>query len=234
MVSVDSRIDVPCEATRSTFYVGPNLSAMAECELGESGMTAIDNVERLSTRYTGLDTVEGSMSREAYWKRLVTSQVCLFVILILGLPSLLHAQKEKGSWSDLNRLKAGQGIEVIESNMKRHAGAFVTVTDEVLSLQENGSDVSLKREDVVRVSTSSGPRRGEHAVIGLVVGGLIGAGIGAASGSSHGFLGGSSRGIGALVGIAIGAPSGALVGAVIPAHTTIYRAAPAASHPASP
>jgi len=30
----------------------------------------------------------------------------------------------------------------------------------------------------------------------------------------------------ALVGIAIGAPSGALVGAVVPAHTTVYRAAP--------
>jgi hypothetical protein len=40
-------------------------------------------------------------------------------------------------------------------------------------------------------------------------------------------LGGSSRGITALVGLAIGAPSGAAVGATIPAHATIYRAAPA-------
>ncbi len=107
------------------------------------------------------------------------------------------------------------------------AGEFLSVTDETLTLQEKGSDVSVNRKDVVRVSTASGARRGEHAVIGLVVGGAIGAGIGAAAGSSHGFLGGSSRGIAALVGIAIGAPSGAAVGAVIPAHTTIYRAAPA-------
>jgi len=114
---------------------------------------------------------------------------------------------------------------VIESSMKRHPGKFVTVTDELLTLKENGSSVSVKREDVVRVSTSSGPKRGEHAVIGLVVGGAIGAGIGAASGSNTGFLGGSSRGIAALVGVVIGAPSGALVGAVLPAHTTVYRAA---------
>jgi len=41
-------------------------------------------------------------------------------------------------------------------------------------------------------------------------------------------LGGSSRGITALVGIVIGAPSGAAVGAALPAHTTVYRAAPTA------
>jgi len=145
----------------------------------------------------------------------------LILVFFLGLPAALGAQTQQGSWSNLNRLKAGQGIEVIESSMKRHAGKFVTVTDELLTLKENGSDVSVKREDVARVSTSSGPKRGEHALIGLVVGGVIGAGIGAASGSL--------RGIGALVGVVIGAPSGAVVGAVLPAHTTVYRAAPAAA-----
>jgi hypothetical protein len=155
----------------------------------------------------------------------------LFLFLFLGNPAALCGQTQHGSWSSLNNLKAGQGIEVIETSMKRHAGNFVAVTDELLTLREKGSDVSLKREDVARVSTSSGAKRGEHALIGLVIGGAIGAGIGAASGSSTGFLGGSSRGIAALVGIVIGAPSGAIVGAVVPAHTTIYRAAPVAPAP---
>jgi hypothetical protein len=159
----------------------------------------------------------------------MTSRSCLVLVLFLGLPAALCAQKQQGSWSDLRGLKVGQGIEVIEASMKRHGGQFVSVSDDVLTLQEKGSDVSVKREDVVRVSTASGARRGEHAVIGLVAGGLIGAAIGAASGSSTGFLGGSSRGLTALVGIAIGAPSGAAVGATIPAHATIYRAAPAAA-----
>ena len=152
----------------------------------------------------------------------------LILVFFLGLPAALGAQTQQGSWSNLNRLKAGQGVEVIESSLKRHAGKFVTVTDELLTIKENGSNVSVKREDVVRASTSSGPKRGEHALIGLVVGGAIGAGIGAASASKTGFLGGSSRGIYALVGIVIGAPSGAIVGAVLPAHTTVYRATPAA------
>jgi hypothetical protein len=175
----------------------------------------------------------GTQSRKAFWRELTTSRPCLTLLLLIGLSGVLCAQKQQGQWSDLNRLKAGQGIEVIESNLKHHGGEFMAVTDDLLTLREHGSDVSVKREVIVRVSTSSGPRRGEHAAIGLVVGGAIGAAIGAASGSPHGFLGASDRGIAALVGIVIGAPSGALVGAVIPAHTTMYRAAPAALHQAT-
>jgi hypothetical protein len=76
--------------------------------------------------------------------------------LITAAPLSASAQTQ-GSWSNLERLKAGQGIEVIESSMKRHAGKFVTVTDALLTLKEDGSDLSLKRESVARVSASSGP-----------------------------------------------------------------------------
>ena len=85
--------------------------------------------------------------------------------LILELPTALCAQKSLGSWSNLRGLKVGQGIEVIESSMKHHGGEFVSVSDDVVTLQEKGSDVSVKREDIV-----------EHAVIGLVVGAGVGAG----------------------------------------------------------
>ncbi len=146
----------------------------------------------------------------------------LILVFSLVLPAALDAQQ--GSWSNLNRLQAGQKIVVIESGT-RHHGKFVSVTDESLTLNERGSEVSVKRQDVTRVSTSSYPRRGGHAVIGLVVGGLIGAGIGAAS------FGKGWRGVGALAGVAIGGTVGAIVGALIPAHRTVYRAAPAvASH----
>ena len=157
----------------------------------------------------------------------MTSRTFLILVLFLELPAALCAQKSQGSWSDLRGLRVGQGIEVIESSMKRHGGEFVSVSDDVVTLQEKGSDVAVKREDIVRVSTASGARRGEHAVIGLVVGAAAGAGIGAAAGSGSKSWVGLSEGVGALVGIAIGATSGAIVGAVIPAHTTIYRAAPA-------
>ena len=156
------------------------------------------------------------------------SRTCLVLLFFLGLPAVLCAQKQKGQWSDLNGLKVGQGIDVIESNMKSHGGTFVAITEDAITLREKDSDVSVKRENVVRVSTASGARRGEHALIGLVVGGGIGAAVGAvaASRAKNGWF--DTTGIGALIGIVIGAPSGAAVGAVIPAHTTIYRGAPAA------
>jgi hypothetical protein len=154
----------------------------------------------------------------------------LIPIFILGLPAALRAQSQN-QWSDLKGLRVGQGIEVIESSMKNHGGTFVALSDEEIILREKNSDVSMKRENVVRVSTTSGARRGEHAVIGLVVGGVVGAGIGAASFEKGAYIG-KWRGVGALVGVAIGAPSGAAVGICFPAHATIYRAAPAVvSHP---
>ena len=159
----------------------------------------------------------------------MTSRLCLVLVFVLGISAALSAQKQQGSWSDLGGLRVGQGIVVVEASMKSHGGQFVSVSDDVLTLQEKGSDVSVKREDVVRVSTASGARRGEHAVIGLVVGGLAGAGIGAAAGSrSTGWVG-VSEAVGAVIGVAIGATGGAIMGAVIPARTTIYRAAPAAA-----
>jgi len=173
-------------------------------------------------------SIIGLRGGKAHLGRHVISRFSVLLVCSLSLPATLFAQKQKGTWSDLNGLKSGQGIEVIESNLTSHTGEFVTVTDEMLTLKEHGSDISVKREEVVRVSTSSGPKHGEHAVIGLVVGGAIGAGIGAVAGSrSHGWFSGS--GIGALVGVVIGAPIGAGVGAVLPAHTTIYRAEPVAA-----
>jgi hypothetical protein len=162
-------------------------------------------------------------------KEINMPRALVFLLLLLGITSALVAQTTPEPWSNLNRLKVGQGIEVIESSMKHHAGEFASVNDEQLTLKEKGSDVSIKRGDVARVSTSSGAKRGEHVLLGFLVGAAVGAGIGAASGSNTGFLGGSSRGITALVGLVIGAPSGAVVGAVLPAHTTVYRAASAAA-----
>jgi hypothetical protein len=172
----------------------------------------------------------GIRVRQVNW-RIMLSRSCLGLVLWLGLPAMLCAQKQQGQWSDLRGLTVGQTVVVIESSMKRHSGEFVSVTDEALTLKEKGPDISLKREEVVRVSTSSGARRGEHAAIGLLIGAAAGAGIGATAGSGSKNWIGLTEGVGALVGIAIGATSGAIVGVTIPAHRTIYRTAPAASSP---
>ena len=176
---------------------------------------------------TRAQTCQGSGHLELWHVRYSPAMIFrpgLLLVFFLVLPAVLGARAEQGQWSELKGLKLGQGIEVIESSMKSHGGTFVAVTDEAITLREKNSDVSVKRETVARISTTSGARRGEHAVVGLVAGGLLGAGIGALAAGSGRDIIWSNRGLGALVGVAIGAPSGAAVGACIPAHTTIYRA----------
>jgi hypothetical protein len=85
-----------------------------------------------------------------------TSLPLVALMFLLGIPALLSAQNQKVSWS----LRVGQGPAVIESSMKHQSGEFVAVTDELLTLKGSGTDILIKREDVARVSTSSGPKAG--------------------------------------------------------------------------
>jgi hypothetical protein len=89
-----------------------------------------------------------------------TSLPLVALMFLLGIPALLSAQNQKVSWSNLNSLRVGQGPAVIESSMKHQSGEFVAVTDELLTLKGSGTDILIKREDVARVSTSSGPKAG--------------------------------------------------------------------------
>jgi hypothetical protein len=202
-------------------------------EVTENRARRCQNSWRSSVSHTRIETDD----RADGWRQAIRSRSWWLLLLVAGLPSTVCAQNAKDSWSDLNGLRAGQGIEVIESSMKSHSGEFVTVTDELITVKEHGSTVAVKREDVVRVSTGSGPKRGAHAVVGLVAGAGIGAVVGAIaadrSSGSGWFAWKAAPGIGALAGIVIGAPTGAAVGAVLPAHATIYRAAPAAPRAAA-
>lgn len=79
-------------------------------------------------------------------------------LMLLGTPILSRAQTPTNSWAALNALHAGQRIEIIETNLKKHSGTFSTVTDEAIQLREGGSDVGIRKEDVMRV-TLHGPMR---------------------------------------------------------------------------
>jgi hypothetical protein len=89
----------------------------------------------------------GPQNRQARGGLFLTSRTYLLLVFFLGLPAVLGAQTRQSSWSNLNGLKAGQGIALIEFSMKRHNGGFVTVCEESLTLKENGSDVSIYRKN---------------------------------------------------------------------------------------
>jgi hypothetical protein len=76
-----------------------------------------------------------------------TALVC-FLILI---PSSLRAQDKKGDWKALYGLRSGEKIELVETGMEKHVGAFSTVTEEAIQLREGSTDIGIRKENVARV-----------------------------------------------------------------------------------
>ena len=146
------------------------------------------------------------------------------IAILLGMPVLSKAQTARNSWSGLETLHAGQRIEVVETNLKKHKGTLSTVTDEAIQLRAGGDDVVIKRENVMRVTLLDKSHRFRNA---LLLGGLgagAGAGIGAAaSRCTRNSFTGCYRDIAIGFGALIGLVGGAGVGAAIPSHPTIYR-----------
>ncbi len=136
---------------------------------------------------------------------------------VLALPCVASAQ-----WDNLNKLQAGQKIQVVGVNSKKDSGTFLSVSDKTISLQGKSGQQTIQRQNVGSVKLMENKHRLRNALIGGGVGAGTGAGISAAAWEPHGYAGG--RGTGAAFGAVIGAAGGAIVGALWPSHETIYRA----------
>lgn len=146
----------------------------------------------------------------------------LFLICLLTLPCASWAQANPASWENLNTLRAGEKIQVIETNSKKASGTLVSVSAAAIVLQEDAGPQTIQKQDVRSVKLMEHGHRLRNALIGGAVGAGAGAGIAAASWEKHGFWGG--KGAGAAVGAVFGFAAGAIIGALLPSHQTIYRA----------
>ncbi len=159
----------------------------------------------------------------------------LFLICVLGMPCASWAQTDRASWANLSALQAGQKIQVVDMNSKKHSGTFVNVSDTAISYQETEDEQTIQKQDVRSVKLVGNKHRVRKALVGIGVGGGVGAGVGAGIGaatfhscSSQSFCiqpvgKGGQTGIAAVFGFAGGAAVGAVVGALLPSHSTIYR-----------
>ena len=155
----------------------------------------------------------------------------LWLICILGMACLSWAQSDQASWANLSALHAGQKIQIVEMNSKKHSGTFVSVSDTAISCQDGTGDRTFQKQDVQSVKLMKNNRRLRNTLVGSLVGAGAGAGIGAAtyhpkSCPPNAFLclnGIGGRGVPTAIGAVIGLAGGAIVGAVLPAHRTIYR-----------
>ncbi len=156
-------------------------------------------------------------------RRKLSLVILPILVTMVSIP-LCAQQRPKQSWDNLNRLQAGQKIQVVQMNMKSLKGNFLGFSDEMISLRVKNDEVAVPREEVLRVSLRGKPKRGRNAL--LLMG--VGAGVGAISGAAvgAGFHEAGETGVFILVFTPIGAGVGAAVGAVAPfaSYETIYRA----------
>jgi hypothetical protein len=144
----------------------------------------------------------------------------LFLICVLGISSASLAKTDQTSWANLNALQAGQKIQVVEVNSKKHSGLFASVSDDAISFQESGSPQSIPKQNVRMVKLMKNKHRLRNTAIGAAVGAGAGAAVGAASKGNDSWFG---TGDYAAVGAVVGAVLGAVVGVLIPGHETVYK-----------
>jgi len=151
----------------------------------------------------------------------------LFLICILGIPCASRAETNQASWANLGGLHAGQRIQIVEMNSKKHSGIFVNLSDKALSYKGTTGEQAIQKQDVRSVKLMEHGHRLRNTLILGGVGAGVGAGIGAAtwhSCSPQSFcISAIGRGGQAAIGAGFGLLGGAIVGALLPTHNTIYR-----------
>lgn len=156
------------------------------------------------------------------------TRALVILLCALAMPYVSPAQSKHASWENLNSLRAGQEIEVVDSNSNRHTGTFTGLSDDAIRLNDAKGEETIQRVSVMRVNLRGSSHRLRNT--------LIGAGIGAGAGAAIGPIGhhqGSAQnpngtlikpGQAAAAGAAIGGILGGIVGALLPSHSVLYRA----------
>ena len=134
--------------------------------------------------------------------------------------SVVSVQAQSSRWENLDQIHRGAKIDVVEQSLKSISGKFVRVSQDDLTLDVQGKEVTIQKEQVYRVSVVATKRK-RNALIGLAAGAGVGAGAGAALMEREPGYGG------AVAGTTVGfAAIGAGIGALIPSTSTktVYMA----------
>ncbi len=165
------------------------------------------------------------------YKAKVFSLLLVTTIFSISLPA-----QEPGEppWGNLQQLRVGQKIEVVDTNLKKYKGTFLSFSEEAVSLRVKKEEVGVQREDVFRVSLRKKSKRLRNTLIGLAIGAGTGAALAAAENSRTCGdqplvscfdldFGSITYAIFVPVGGAVGAGVGAAI-SFVPSYHTIYRA----------
>lgn len=152
---------------------------------------------------------------------------------VLALFEMQAIAMDLSQWDNLGALNPGDRIGIVQMNQKRIEGRYVRTTEDAITIEAD-QELTVAKQDVVRVYRRPGLRRIHRTIIGAAAGVAAGAILSATVGDRFRNEGASVP-AGAWVGggVAIGAGIGALSGG---SYHEIYRRAPtpAPAHTDSP
>ncbi len=125
-------------------------------------------------------------------------------------------------WSSLQQVRVGQQIEVVDTNLKKLKGTFLSFSEEAISLRVGKDEVGVQRPNVLRVSLRGRPKRSTSALVGAAIGALAGLALSAVAPETECGRG-CMMGMATVMGAGVGAGVGAAV-PFVPSYHTIYRA----------
>jgi uncharacterized protein YcfJ len=131
-----------------------------------------------------------------------------FAALALALLSAVAGRAEDaGQWSNLQGLRKGDRIGVIQGNQKRVEGRFESATDSRITLRAD-REISLEKSDVVRVYRPARHGRVLGGAIGVAAGGVLDGTVGVrfrneGDSPAKGLLTAAGAGVGVGIGAAV-------------------------------
>ena len=151
--------------------------------------------------------------------------VALIFFAFLCLPDWLLASSRDNDWNNLDRLKAGDVIDVVQTSMGTTSGIYRShAADSITIVETGGAERSFAKSAVVHVSRQARPHRIRNAALLGLAGAVIGAGamrFGIACEESNNGCQNTK------IATVLGGAAGAAAGALLPGHAVlIYRARP--------
>lgn len=141
-------------------------------------------------------------------------------VLLLSLAAPSSFARDNSQWTNLEVLKPGQRIGIVQSNLKRVEGRFERFTESAITLRAD-QEITVPQENVIRVYRKPRANRTLRAILGAGIGVAGGAILSATAGERFRNEGrdvpaGAIIGGGAGIGAGLGALSGG-------GYQTIYR-----------
>jgi hypothetical protein len=164
--------------------------------------------------------------------------ICTLASVTVAQTAVVSQLDPEQNWDNLQMLQVGEKIQVVDQELKKLDGEFSAVSEEAVSFvvrtarrflifgARGMKQVTLRREDVLRISSWDQSNRKRNTLIGAAIGGAGAAAIIATAATQPDELG---RGIGFLIAAYtawIPIFGGAHIGRAVSSPHTIYRVPP--------